>query len=159
MPYVFKRFADISLKLYGYLGLIALAGVVITTFLQVVTRFFPIVTLTWTEEAARYCFIWMSMMGAPLAARHCSNAAVDLLDTLIDSPGMKEIYFVVVHALILIAVFLILPKSIYMVQTMTMRNSSALGIPMSYIYLSIPIGCIGIIIQDTYNILAKVAKE
>ena len=72
---------------------------------------------------------------------------------------MKEIYFVVVHALILIAVFLILPKSIYMVQTMTMRNSSALGIPMSYIYLSIPIGCIGIIIQDTYNILAKVAKE
>ena len=95
------------------------------------------------------------MMGASLAARHCSNASVDLLDTLFHGKG-KDIHFVILQSFILLAVIIIVPYGVRMVSQMMVRNSPALGNPMGYMYLSIPVGCVGIAIQTIYNILERI---
>lgn len=150
-----KKVADAFLWVYSAVGLIALALVIAFAFLQVIARYVLPQAPTWTEEGARYAFIWMSMMGASLAARHCSNASVDLLDTLFRGKG-KDIHFVILQSFILLAVIIIVPYGVRMVSQMMVRNSPALGIPMGYMYLSIPVGCVGIAIQTIYNILERI---
>ena len=150
-----KKVADIFLWVYSAVGLVALTLVIVFAFLQVVARYALPQAPTWTEEGARYAFIWMSMMGASAAARHCSNASVDLLDTLFRGKG-KDIHFVILQFFILAAVIIIIPYGVEMVGQMMMRSSSALGIPMGYMYLSIPIGCVGIAVQSAYNILERI---
>ena len=150
-----KRIADGILKAYAVLGVVALVLVIVATFLQVLTRYILPASLTWTEEGARYAFIWMSMLGAPLAARHCANASIDLLDSVFRGEA-KKAHFVILQLLILAAAVLIFPFGVKMVGQMMMRRSSALGIPMGYVYLAIPIGCAGISISAIYNILERV---
>ena len=149
-----KKVADGFLWVYSAVGLVALVLVIIFAFLQVVARYLLPQAPTWTEEGARYAFIWMSMMGASAAARHCSNASVDLLDTVFRGKG-KDIHFIILQLFILVAVIIIIPYGVKMAQQMMMRSSSALGIPMGYMYISVPIGCVGIAVQTVYNILHR----
>jgi len=151
---VYKKIADIFLSVYSAVGLIALALVIICTFLQVLMRYVLPGSLTWTEEGARYAFIWTSMMGASLASRHCSNASIDFLESLFKGKT-RIVHFVILHICILAIAVLIFPYGLKMVSQMMMRSSSALGIPMGFVYLAIPIGCLGIIVQEIYNILEK----
>ena len=58
-----KKVADAFLWVYSAVGLIALALVIAFAFLQVIARYVLPQAPTWTEEGARFAFIWMSMMG------------------------------------------------------------------------------------------------
>lgn len=49
------------------------------TFTQVVTRYVLGDSLIWSEEAARYLFVWVSMIGAALALREGGHFGLDLL--------------------------------------------------------------------------------
>ena len=64
--------------------LVGLVGVLIVPVsLQIFSRqtaFIP--SYLWTEELARFCFVWMIMVGAMLAAREGTHFEVDLLPKL-----------------------------------------------------------------------------
>ena len=49
------------------------------TFAQVATRYVLGDPLIWSEEAARYLFVWVSMIGAALAIREGGHFGLDLL--------------------------------------------------------------------------------
>jgi len=49
------------------------------TFAQVVTRYLLGDPLIWSEEAARYLFVWVSMIGAALALREGGHFGLNLL--------------------------------------------------------------------------------
>ena len=147
----FKRVADQFLWLYSAAGTLFLALVIITTFLQVATRYFMKASLPWTEEGARYAFIWMSMMGASLATRHASHATIDVIGDFIHGKTGRyhaaAVQLAMITASVLIGVY-----GVNMVKVMMVRSSAALGIPMGYVYCAIPIGCVGIVIQCLANL-------
>lgn len=156
----FKRVADQFLWLYSAAGALFLALVIIATFLQVTTRYFMKASLPWTEEGARYAFIWMSMMGASLATRHASHATIDVIGDFIHGKA-KCCQAAVVQLAMITASVLIGVYGVNMVKVMMVRSSAALGIPMGYVYCAIPIGCIGIVIQCLANLaeLKDTGKE
>ena len=62
-------------------GLVAV--LIVPVSLQIFSRqtaFIP--SYLWTEELARFCFVWMIMVGAMLAAREGTHFEVDLLPKL-----------------------------------------------------------------------------
>ena len=148
--------ADKLLWLYCAAGLIFLGLVVLTTFLQVATRYFLETSLSWTEEGARYSFIWMSMMGASLATRHGSNAAIDIIGDFLRGKA-KAAHSILVQSSIIWAAAVIGVYGVSMAEVMMVRNSAALGIPMGYVYIAIPVGCAGIVVQCLAN-LAEMGK-
>lgn len=152
MKKIVCKTADKLLWIYSFMGVIFLLLVILSTFLQVTTRYFLEASLPWTEEGARYAFIWMSMMGASLATRHGTNATIDILSSFLKGKT-KKIHAVIIQAAVLFAAALIFPYGIQMVHVMMMRASAALGIPMGYVYLAIPIGCVGIMVQCAANML------
>ena len=63
--------------------LTALLGLmIIPVTLQIVSRYTGwIPRYIWTEEAARFCFIWIIMLGAMIAVREGTHFEVDVLPT------------------------------------------------------------------------------
>ena len=62
-------------------GLVAV--LIVPVSLQIFSRQTALIpTYLWTEELARFCFVWMIMIGAMLAAREGSHFEVDLLPKL-----------------------------------------------------------------------------
>src|SRR3546814_4905095 len=62
-------------------GLVAV--LIVPVSLQIFSRQTALIpTYLWTEELARFCFVWMIMVGAMLAAREGTHFEVDLLPKL-----------------------------------------------------------------------------
>jgi len=50
-----------------------LVGIVVVTFVQVLSRYVLQTSLAWTEELARYLFIWLASLGAAYAFKTRSH--------------------------------------------------------------------------------------
>ena len=55
---------------------------IVPVTLQIVSRYTGLIPrYIWTEEAARFCFIWIIMIGAMIAVREGTHFEVDVLPT------------------------------------------------------------------------------
>ena len=59
-----------------------MALLIVPVVLQIVSRFTDVIPrYIWTEEAARFCFIWIIMVGATIAVRDGTHFEVDVMPT------------------------------------------------------------------------------
>ena len=75
-----KRVLDlIHLALKVLLGLLV-GGLIVPVTMQVLSRYTGVIPrYLWNEEIARFCFVWMIMIGAACAVRDASHFDLDLL--------------------------------------------------------------------------------
>ena len=64
-----------------YLLVLLMVAEVIIVFAQVITRFILKSPLAWSEEIARYMFIWLVWIGAAYATKENKNIKIDLLSS------------------------------------------------------------------------------
>ncbi|HSC99273.1 MAG TPA: TRAP transporter small permease subunit, partial [Casimicrobiaceae bacterium] len=99
------RFIDGYYRLLDWLLAASVGVLVVPVTIQIVSRFtdwFP--SYIWTEEMARFLFIWMVMLGAMVGIRDGSHFEVDVWPELKARPNaMLRIignFFVLVFALV-----------------------------------------------------------
>ncbi len=102
-----------SLNAFIYRALRALltlliAVMIVPVTLQIFSRFIDFIPrYIWTEEAARFCLIWLIMLGATIAVRDGTHFDVDVLPAPNTARG-KAIARIVVHgAMFLVALIFI----------------------------------------------------
>lgn len=135
-----------------YLCVWTMAIMTVIVFIQVVMRYVFSNSLSWSEELARFIFLWLSWIGASYAVRERSHFRVEMFANMIK--GKKRIYF---EYMILIAWFAF---SFFLAWQGTMllmflqetgQESAAMRIPMTWPYASVPIGsalmCIRLIFE------------
>ena len=61
-----RRVSNAVNNVVSYTGMILFVILIFACVAQVFFRFVLNNSLSWTEELARYCFIWMHMIGASL---------------------------------------------------------------------------------------------
>lgn len=66
-------------NLEAALMIVLLAAATIIVFLQVIMRYAFDSSLSWSEESARYLFIWLIYLGISYCAKHDRHIRVDLL--------------------------------------------------------------------------------
>jgi len=113
----------------------------LAVILQVINRFIIQASIPWTEELARYCFIWLSFVGIATGVKRGKHMAVDLLKEKCNPRKRQALEFAA--DLILFIVFLIVIG--YGVDTTRQMmemggKSAALGIKKAYIYMACPVG-------------------
>lgn len=135
------RLGEIYNKIEENLLYASLIFTVTVIFIQVVMRYVFSNSLSWSEEAARYVFIWQTWIGASYAVRKKRHLRVEALVDRLHGVSRKFIELVVLALWILFGCFLIY-KGYQLTKLIYVRGqiSAALGISMAIPYAAIPVG-------------------
>jgi TRAP-type C4-dicarboxylate transport system permease small subunit len=114
----------------------AMTGV---TLAQVIARYAFGAPLIWSEEAARYLFVWVSMFGAALAARQGGHYAMSALVERLPAAAQRA---AAVVAFIISAGFLLVLLRTGINETLQAHLQEAATLPfrMSLPYAALPVG-------------------
>ena len=82
-PSPWRRATAAYAKLLEFLLAACVGILVIPVTLQIISRYTPLIpSYIWTEEMARFLFIWMVMIGAMIGVRESAHFEVDVWPTL-----------------------------------------------------------------------------
>lgn len=129
-------------KFEEYFLVSTLAFSVALLFVQVVMRFIFENSLSWSEELARYMFIWQAWIAVGFATKHSKHINLDFAINMC-SPKVKEILYWVAHIIWLAFALYMTYKAYQFTSRIFVRNtvSAAMEIKMGYVYLAVPVGC------------------
>lgn len=149
-----KRFFDI-LRTVCFLLMLAMVTII---FAQVIARYAFSNSLSWSEEAGRYIFVWMTFLGAAMAVRNRQHVSLDLI--LKSLPNfIQKLLMSVSYLSMMIFTAVLIFGGFKFVARGSHQASSALEIPMHYVYIVLPLGGILIftyLIKNFYeDVLAR----
>jgi TRAP-type C4-dicarboxylate transport system permease small subunit len=76
----FTRVLDAIYRGYQFLAWVLMGLLIVPVTLQILSRYTGLIPrYIWTEEVARFCFIWIIMVGATIAVRDGTHFEVDVL--------------------------------------------------------------------------------
>ena len=128
---------------WGVMVFVALLAVVI--LLQVMFRYVLDLPLFWTEETARYCLVWASLLGAGVALKRGEHIAVTYFVNRLPS-GLHRAALLFSRVCVGVILAVVLGGDLQLVAVTHSQISPALRIPMSIPYLAVPVGsCIMLI--------------
>lgn len=119
---------------------ILLVATVVVTFSQVVTRYFLHVSLSWSEEVARFLFVWIASLGAAYGFKTKSHFAIVFLVNRFPSRLQKIVGTAVFF---LAAAFLIVfvLEALYLILTTTIdQRAPVTQMTMAVPHSSAPVG-------------------
>jgi TRAP-type C4-dicarboxylate transport system permease small subunit len=124
----------------------------IVVVLQVICRYLLGAALTWSEEFARYGLIWITFLGAGIALKKRAHMGVQVIVEMF-SPGIRKT--VQLFTILSVMGFLIVAtlKGIELALFNMKQYSPAMGLPMGFVYLAIPSGCLVMIIHAADQLL------
>jgi len=117
---------------------VVVAYQVFSRYVEFVPRFF------WTEEVARFSFIWMLFLGAAVAVRRQSHFVIDLIPRRWDARAGRAIDVLVLLIVIGVAVAMV-AGGVHFVEMGLRRISTVSGIALAWIYLAIPVAALSMI--------------
>jgi TRAP-type C4-dicarboxylate transport system permease small subunit len=111
-------------------------------FTQVMMRYLFSNSIYWSEELARYLFIWQAWIAASFATKHSKHINLDIIVALCP-PAIQKILFWITHLLWLSFALYMTWKSAGLTNTIFLRKtiSAAMQIRMGWVYLAVPFGC------------------
>lgn len=125
-------------RLEEYLLVFLSAFTVAVIFLQVVMRYVMQDSLVWSEEIARYAFIWMIYIGVSYAIKKDKHIKADALTLLFKEKG-KIILGMVGNVLFLVFA-VVLSFYGFEIVTRISRMSPALELPLAWVYAAPVVG-------------------
>jgi|SRR5690625_1041802 len=135
-----KHFDHYLFRGVSWFTQLLLWSAVASGFYQVLSRFVFQSPAAWSEAWTRASIIWTVMLGIALAFREGSMLGVDILRRILEQKGYSR-WLEHLVLLIIVAFFLfILWISIQMTWRVRFQTMPTLGISISWVYVSIPIG-------------------
>ena len=133
------------------------SAMVAVTTLGVFFRYVLNNALPWAEEADRYLFIWLSFVGASITMRYKGHIAVDLLLRYV-SVRSRHLLALVAQAAILLFLALVFWASLPVLELTSETRATATDIPMVWVYVAAPVGCVLIGIE-TLRLMGRTVRE
>ena len=133
-----RKLIDGYYRLLNALLVVTVAILVVPVALQILSRHTPWVpSWIWTEEMARFLFIWMIMIGAMVGIRDGAHFDVDLWPEL--APRANALLRVVADVFVLIMALVFIWYGIRFVQFGWDQTSELAELPMVWIFIAWPL--------------------
>jgi len=126
-------------RIVGCLLALLVLALVIVTFLQVFYRYVLARPLHWTDEAARYIFVWLCMLGAAVAVRRNAHVSLDYFALKLPE-RLRKTAGIVTSMLTCGFLCAVTYFGIGLLAVTRDQLSIAMQIPMSIPYMSVPVG-------------------
>lgn len=144
-----------------YILVLLLIAEVIVVFAQVVTRYVFKYPLPWSEEIARYMFIWMVWVGAAYGTKENKNICIDVLSSKFEGPAKK-----ISEALTFVLFVCLMLFMMYTSGKVTMQvynshsHATGSGLPMWIVWFSLPLSMTLMLFRFVQNsVLKRRAKK
>ncbi len=157
-----KKLAHVYNKLEEYALVYTLVFSVIIISLQVIMRSFFNSSLSWSEEAAKYLFVWLIWLGTSIAAKDQSHISLEIVSGRLRG-RVKTVIAILVKLIWVSMCIFLLVNGIEIVQSMIGRGKTASAmswLKVWVVYLAIPVsqGVLSIrilsqMVQDIKNLI------
>jgi TRAP-type C4-dicarboxylate transport system permease small subunit len=125
-------------RLLQILITILMTALIVPVTLQILSRYTGLIPrYIWTEEIARFCFIWIVMLGAMIAVRDGTHFDVDVLPEA--SPKVEAALRLFVHFAMLLVALIFVTYGYQFAQFGAIQSSEIAGLPMLSIYIAWPV--------------------
>jgi TRAP-type C4-dicarboxylate transport system permease small subunit len=138
-----------------------MAVMVVNVLWQVGSRYLLQSPSSFTDELARYLLIWLSILGASYVTGKRMHLSIDLLMQR-SGPERQKKLNTLIYSIVAVFALLVMvvggSRLVYVVSSLG-QTSPALEIPLSVVYIVLPIGGVIIIYYSILNILHPIAQE
>lgn len=133
-----EKFIKVYREIMSYIGVLGLIGFIASVLIQVIARTFLPTAPNWTEEAARFLFIYMVAFAGNAAVLSDEYVGVELLTEMFPKGVQKTLKTLIFVVLMLFSAFVFIkcvmsPQGLIAITPPAMV-STALEIPMKYVY-------------------------
>jgi TRAP-type C4-dicarboxylate transport system permease small subunit len=141
--------------------IILMSVIVIDVTWQVFTRFILQDPSSFTEELAGFLLIWIGLLGASYAVYTKAHLGIDILARKMDIAARRVLEIVIHSIVILFSFFILVLGGLRLVNiTFTLKQiSPAMGLPMGYVYIVLPLTGILIIYYSIVMIISTFKSE
>ena len=143
----FRTVFDLMDRCINWFLALLMAAMVVIISAQVWYRFMLNDPLSWSEEAGRYLFVWISFIGAAAGVRYQVHLGIDLMDKLL-SPNAYRWAIVLVNVIIQIFLLMIIYWGFKILGVIKFQESASMHISMRYPYMAVPVGSIFMFINS-----------
>ncbi len=134
----FQRIVDAVIR-WTIIGLMFVMTVIV--FAQIFFRYVFNVPLGWSEELARFAFVWVSFMGASALMRVREHINVTVFIDFMPL-RLKAACVLTANLCAMICVYFFLIGGVELTQNEWRQLAPALQIPMGWVYLAIPVAAL-----------------
>ena len=120
--------------------------VCVVVLLQVLMRYVFAYPNPWSEEVSRFCFIWMSLLGASLAVEHRAHFGFDQFTKGL-APRVKSAVGTFANAVVLMFSLLLVATGIGLMDLTLGERSAALNLPIALVYAAVPVSGVLMVIH------------
>jgi TRAP-type C4-dicarboxylate transport system permease small subunit len=148
-----RTVGNVIWKCFDTTALIAFCGMLVLVTAQIVFRYLLQVSVPWTEEAARWFYAWQIFLGSAVAMREKLHLRVTILIDHLPAKAQRILDLGVATAGL---VFLagIIWGSLIMIWTVYPVQAGSFPVSTSYLYLSIPVGLIAMLVLSVREVIA-----
>jgi TRAP-type C4-dicarboxylate transport system permease small subunit len=133
-----RRFIDGYYRLLNVLLGLSVAVLIVPVTIQMIARFTALIPAwIWTEEMARFLFIWMVMLGAMIGVRDATHFDVDVWPEL--RPRANAALRIVAAVFVLVFALVFVWYGVKFVQFGWDQTSELADMPMTYIFVAWPL--------------------
>ncbi len=153
---VVRPFAEVADRLTRIVIGLMLALIVGVLFYEVVARYLFYRPTQWSDQLARFTFIWMIMLGVALCTRHDEHLKLALFDD-VDSRPLR-IVLTLIERLATLGLFAFVGWMAYQTLPVAGRQMAmGLGVSWIWAYAAIPTGSALVVLFSVERLLEDIA--
>ncbi len=120
-----------------WLIIVMMATMTCVVFAQVMARYFFNFSLSWSEEVARFAFVWLSFIGAAILIRRDEHIRVSMFVDMLPTP-LWAVFRALQYVGVLICLYFFVVGGFKLSEAEWSQLAPATQIPMGWVYLVIP---------------------
>ena len=132
-----KKALDVLEKAIEIIMAVLIGAFTLLILVQVVSRYIFNNTVTWSEQAARYLFIWMVFLGMPILYRHGEHVGFTMVVERFPKK-VQDIIGIIIHLLVLVFCVFWLIQAIKFCGQVSGKKMVGLGLPQIYVHACQP---------------------
>lgn len=153
---MFEKILQGLRSVLSWFSITAMLVMLALVFVTVVTRYCFGYTAEWSEELARFLFVWVVFLGSALVMGESGHLAVEFLPLHYKGTLFGKVLELIINVCSYAFILLLLVQGAKMTTIMTFQLSPGMDLPMSYVYGVIPFSCalmLLYVIRDTMRII------
>ncbi|WP_407535908.1 TRAP transporter small permease [Cetobacterium somerae] len=140
-------------KILENIAVLLITAMICVASWQVLSRYIFKSPSTFSEEFLRFSIIWLSMLGIAYVFGKNQHISIDFLKRKFTIKERFSLELLIIIIFTLFSAVIMIGGGVHAVAMSTKQISPSLGIPMAYVYLSLPVSGIFIILYSILNIL------